>query len=109
MKSAAKAALGGSEKIQVDLGGGFCAGSSAALAHGCFWSAGCWGESDGREGRESGRGSQVEEEREGDRAKKKKKKERTKERNRRKSNERKKASEIRSHMVREQTANNILH
>ena len=64
--------MGGSEKIQVDLGGGFCGGSSAALAHGCFGSADGWGESDGREGRESGRGSQVEEEREGERAKKKK-------------------------------------
>ena len=64
--------MGGSKKIQVDLGGGFCAGSSAALAHGCFGYADGRGESDGREGRESGRGSQVEEEREGERAKKKK-------------------------------------
>ena len=88
MKSAAKAALGGSEKIQVDLGGGFCAGSMAALAHGCLWSADGWGESDGRERGESGRGSQVEEEREGERAKEKK--ERTKERKTRKGNERKK-------------------
>ena len=88
------------------MGGGFGAGFSAALAHGCFGSADGWGESDGRERGESGRGSQVEEEREGERAKKKKN-ELRREIDARATSE-KKASEIRSHMVREQTANSLL-
>ena len=71
MKSAAIAALRGSEKIQVDLGGGFGAGSLAALAHGCCgWEDG-WGESDGRERGESGGERKVEKELEGERAKEK--------------------------------------
>ena len=98
--------MGGSEKIQVDLGGGFCAGSLAALAQGSFGWADAWGESDGRERGESGRGSQVEEEREGERAKKKKNELRREIDAR--ATSKKKASEIRSHMVREQTANSLL-